>query len=209
MKFGLSEAKIAKFDKITEKYEEIDPVQTIKETEISVEAALNKETEKSLFGNSEAALRAFTQEMKEERDELCDKLYVLMRLYDREFADIRLPHNLQMRITREQLEEDMSDDKKWLIWFQIEALKIDNYTEMRDYEAAVLHEFNKIELRTKFVMLAIAKRFKLAEIGCGLIDGQVVYNYKTEDLEHELSDDDDLTNEIRKQVEKRFHCKLK
>lgn len=209
MRFGLSEAKIAKFDKITEKYEEIDPVHTIKETEISAEAALNKETEKSLFGNSEAALRALTQEMKEERDALCDKLYVMMRLYDREFADIQLPHNLQMRITREQLEADMSDDKKWLVWFQIEALKIDNYTEMRDYETAVLYEFNKIELRTKFVMLAIAKRFKLAEIGCGLIDGQVVYNYKTEDLEHELSGDDDFTNEIRKQVEKRFHSKLK
>lgn len=209
MKFGLSEAKIAKFDKITEKYEEIDPVLAIKGMEISAEVTLNKETEKSLFGNSEAALRALTQEMKEEHDALCDKLYVLMRLYDRKFADIQLPHNLQMRITREQLEADMSDDKKWLIWFPIEALKIDNYTEMRDYEAAVLHEFNKIELRTKFVMLTIAKRFKLAEIGCGLIDGQVVYNYKTEDLEHELSGDDDLTNEIRRQVEKRFHCKLK
>lgn len=209
MKFGLSDIKIAKFDKITEKYEEIDPVRVIKGMEFSAEVALNKETEKSLFGNSEAALRALTQEMKEERDALCDKLYVLMRLYDREFTDIQLPHNLQMRITREQLEADMSDDKKWLIWFPIEALKIDNYTEMRDYEAAVLHEFNKIELRTKFVMLAIAKRFKLAEIGCGLIDGQVVYNYKTEDLEHELSGNDDFTNEIRKQVEKRFHCKLK
>ena len=209
MKFGLSDIKIAKFDKITEKYEEIDPVRVIKGMEFSAEVALNKETEKSLFGNSEAALRALTQEMKEERDALCDKLYVLMRLYDREFTDIQLPHNLQMRITREQLEADMSDDKKWLIWFPIEALKIDNYTEMSDYEAAVLHEFNKIELRTKFVMLAIAKRFKLAEIGCGLIDGQVVYNYKTEDLEHELSGNDDFTNEIRKQVEKRFHCKLK
>ena len=209
MKFGLSDIKIAKSDKITEKYEEIDPVRVIKGMEFSAEVALNKEAGKSLFGNSEAALRALTQEMKEERDALCDKLYVLMRLYDREFTDIQLPHNLQMRITREQLEADMSDDKKWLIWFPIEALKIDNYTEMRDYEAAVLHEFNKIELRTKFVMLAIAKRFKLAEIGCGLIDGQVVYNYKTEDLEHELSGNDDFTNEIRKQVEKRFHCKLK
>lgn len=209
MRFGLSEAKIASFDEITGTYKEIDPVQAIKETEISAEAALNKETEKSLFGNSEAALRALTREMKEEHDALCNKLYILMRLYDREFADIQLPHNLQMRITREQLEADMSDDEKWLIWFRIEALKIDNYTEMRDYEAAVLYEFNKIELRTKFVMLAIAKRFKLAEVGCGLIDGQVVYNYKTEDLEHELSGDDDFTNEIREQVEKRFHCKLK
>ena len=209
MRFGLSEAKIANFDEITGTYKEIDLVQAIKETEISADVELNKETKKSLFGNSEAALRTLMQEMKEEKDALCNKLYVLMRLYDREFADIQLPHNLQMRITREQLEADMSDDKKWLVRFQIEALKIDNYTETRDYEAAVLHEFNKIELRTKFVMLAIAKRFKLAEIGCGLIDGQVVYNYKTEDLEHELSGDDDFTNEIRKQVEKRFHCKLK
>ena len=209
MRFGLSEVKIANFDKITGTYKEIDPVQAIKETEISADVELNKETKKSLFGNSEAALRALMQEMKEENDALCNKLYVLMRLYDREFADIQLPHNLQMRITREQLEADMSDDKKWLVRFQIEAFKIDNYTETRDYEAAVLHEFNKIELRTKFVMLAIAKRFKLAEIGCGLIDGQVVYNYKTEDLEHELSGDDDFTNEVRKQVEKRFHCKLK
>ena len=209
MKFSLSEVKIANFDKTTGTYKEIDPVQAIKETEISAECTLNKETEKSLFGNSEAALRALTQEMKEEHDALCNKLYVLMRFYDREFADIQLPHNLQMRITREQLEADMSDDEKWLAWFRIEALKIDNYTEMRDYEAAVLHEFNKIELRTKFVMLAIAKRFKLAEIGCGLIDGQVVYNYKTEDLEHELSSDDDFTNEIRQQVENRFKCKLK
>lgn len=209
MRFGLSDIKIAKFDKITEKYEEIDHVRVIKGMEFSAEVALNKETEKSLFGNSEAALRALTQELKEERDALCDKLYVMMRLYDRKFADIQLHHNLQMRITREQLEADMSDDEKLLIWVQIEALKIDNYTEMRDYEAAVLHEFNKIELRTKFVMLAIAKRFKLAEIGFGLIDRQVVYNYKTEDLEHELSGDDDFTNEIRKQVEKRFHCKLK
>lgn len=61
MKFGLSEAKIAKFDKITEKYEEIDPVLAIKGMEISAEVTLNKETEKSLFGNSEAALRTLTQ----------------------------------------------------------------------------------------------------------------------------------------------------
>lgn len=70
MRFGLSEAKIAKFDKITEKYEEIDPVRVIKGMEFSAEVALNKETEKSLFGNNEAALRALTQEMKEEYDDM-------------------------------------------------------------------------------------------------------------------------------------------
>lgn len=212
MKFGLSEAKIASFDEITGTYKEIDPVQAIKETEVSVECGpLNKETEKTLFGSGsgEAALNAIQQEMIEEFNALYHNLYILMRLYNREFADIQLPHNLHLRITREQIESEISEDGRWLIWPQIEALRINGYTERRDYEAAVLHEFNKIELRTKFVMLAIAKKFKLAEIGCGLIDGQVVYNYKTEDLEHELSGDDDLTNEIRERVEKRFHCKLR
>nr|DAI39330.1 MAG TPA: hypothetical protein [Caudoviricetes sp.] len=210
----LGKMKFAKFDKETGKYKEIDPVniltKPVTKTEISAETTLNKETEKSLFGNSEEALSALQQELKEESDAIRGQLRVLMRLYDKKYVDLRLPpHGLRLRITREQLERNLSDVEKCLLWVQVESLRIDNYTEKYSYEAAVMREFKKVELRTKFVMLAIAKRFGLLEIGCGRINGQVIWYYKVDELEQELSGDDDLTNEVREQVEKRFHCKLK
>lgn len=210
----LGKMKFAKFDKETGKYKEIDPVniltKPVTKTEISADVTLNKETEKLLFGNSEGALSALQQELKEECDAIRNKLRVLMRLYDKEYVDLRLPpHGLRLRITREQLERNLSDVEKCLLWVQVESLRIDNYTEKCNYEAAVMREFKRVELRTKFVMLAIAKRFGLLEIGCGRINGQVIWYYKVDELEQELSGDDDFTNEVREQVEKRFHCKLK
>lgn len=210
----LGKMKFAKLDKETGKYKEIAPVNIltmpVTKTEISADVTLNKETEKSLFGNSEEALSALQQELKEESDAIRGQLRVLMRLYDKKYVDLRLPpHGLRLRITREQLERNLSDVEKCLLWVQVESLRIDNYTEKYSYEAAVMREFKKVELRTKFVMLAIAKRFGLLEIGCGRINGQVIWYYKVDELEQELSGDDDLTNEVREQVEKRFHCKLK
>lgn len=210
----LGKMKFAKFDKETGKYKEIDPVniltKPVAKTEISADVTLNKETEKLLFGNSEEALSALQQELKEECDAIRNKLRVLMRLYDNEYVDLRLPpHGLRLRITREQLEANMSDFEKCMMLIQVESLRIDNYTEKCNYEAAVMREFKKAELRTKFVMLAIAKRFGLLEIGCGRINGQVIWYYKVDELQQELSGDDDFTNEVREQVEKRFHCKLK
>lgn len=210
----LGKMKFAKFDKETGKYKEIDPVniltKPVTKTEISAEVTLNKETEKSLFGNSEEALGMLQQELKEESDAIRNELRVLMRLYDKEYVDLRLPpHGLRLRITREQLEANMSDDEKYLLWVQVEALRIDRYTERCNYEAAVMRECMEVELRTKFVMLAIAKRFGLSEIGCGRINGHVIWYYKVDELEQELSGDDDFTNEVREQVEKRHHCKLK
>lgn len=210
----LGKMKFAKFDKETGKYKELDPVNIltmpVTKTEISADVTLNKETEKSLFGNSEEALSALQQELKEESDAIRGQLRVLMRLYDKKYVDLRLPpHGLRLRITREQLERNLSDVEKCLLWVQVESLRIDNYTEKYSYEAAVMREFKKVELRTKFVMLAIAKRFGLLEIGCGRINGQVIWYYKVNELEQELSGNDDFTNEVREQVEKRFHCKLK
>lgn len=214
----LEKIKIAEFDRETGEYKEIDPVniltKPVTKTEISAETTLNKETEKSLFGNSEeslsAPLSALQQELKEESAAIRNKLRVLMRLYDKEYVDLRLPpHGLRLRITREQLEANMSDLEKDMLWIQVEALRIARYTEECNYEAAVMREFKKVELRTKFVMLAIAKKFGLLEIGCGRINGQVIWYYKVDELEQELSGDDDFTNEVREQVEKRFHCKLK
>lgn len=210
----LGKMKFATFDKETGKYKEIDPVniltKPVTKTEISADVTLNKETEKLLFGNSEEALSALQQELKEECDAIRNKLRVLMRLYDKEYVDLLLPpHGLRLRITREQLERNLSDAEKCLLWVQVESLRIDNYTEKCNYEAAVMREFKKVELRTKFVMLAIAKRFGLLEIGCGRINGQVIWYYKVDELEQEMSGDDDFTNEVREQVEKRFHCKLK
>lgn len=214
----LGKIKFAKFDKETGKYKEIDPVniltKPVTKTEISADVTLNKEAEKLLFGNSEEALSAplsaLQQELKEESDAIRNKLRVLMRLYDKEYVDLRLPpHGLRLRITREQLERNLSDVEKCMLLVQVESLRIDNYTEECNYEAAVMREFKEVELRTKFVMLAIAKRFGLSEIGCGRINGQVIWYYKVDELEQELSGDDDFTNEVREQVEKRFHCKLK
>lgn len=214
----LGKMKFAELDKETGKYKEIDHVniltKPVTKTEISADVTLNKETEKLLFGNSEEALSeplsALQQELKEEPDAIRNKLRVLMRLYDKEYVDLRLPpHGLRLRITREQLEANMSDLEKDILWIQVEALRIARYTEACNYEAAVMREFKKTELRTKFVMLAIAKRFGLLEIGCGRINGQVIWYYKVDELEQELSGDDDFTNEVREQVEKRFHCKLK
>lgn len=214
----LGKMKFAKFDKETGKYTEIDPVniltKPVTKTEISADVTLNKETEKLLFGNSEEALSAplsaLQQELKEEYDAIRNKLRVLMRLYDKKYVDLRLPpHGLRLRITREQLEANMSDLEKDMLWIQVEALRIARYTEECNYEAAVMREFKKVELRTKFVMLAIAKRFGLLEIGCGRINGQVIWYYKVDELEQELSGNDDFTNEVREQVEKRFLCKLK
>lgn len=213
----LGKIKFAKFDKETGEHKEIDPVniltKPVTKTEISADVTLNKEAEKLLFGNSEEALSAplsaLQQELKEESDAIRNELRVLMRLYDKEYADLRLPHGLRLRITREQLERNLSDVEKCLMWVQVESLRIDNYTEKCNYEAAVMREFKEVELRTKFVMLAIAKRFGLSEIGCGRINGQVIWYYKVDELEQELSGDDDFTNEVREQVEKRFHCKLK
>ena len=210
----LGKIKVAEFDKETGKYKEIDPVniltKPVTKTEISAEVTLNKEAEKSLFGNSEEALGMLQQELKEESDAIRNELRVLMRLYDKEYVDLRLPpHGLRLRITREQLERNLSDVEKCLLWVQVEALRIDNYTEKCNYEAAVMREFKEVELRTKFVMLAIAKRFGLLEIGYGRINGHVIWYYKVDELEQELSGDDDFTNEVREQVEKRFHCKLK
>lgn len=210
----LGKMKFAKFDKETGKYKELDPVNIltmpVTKTEISADVTLNKETEKSLFGNSEEALSALQQELKEESDTIRGQLRVLMRLYDKKYVDLRLPpHGLRLRITREQLERNLSDVEKCLLWVQVESLRIDNYTEKYSYEAAVMREFKEVELRTKFVMLAIAKRFGLLEIGCGRINGQVIWYYKVNELEQELSGNDDFTNEVREQVEKRFHCKLK
>lgn len=210
----LGKMKFAKFDKETGKYKELDPVNIltmpVTKTEISADVTLNKETEKSLFGNSEEALSALQQELKEESDAIRGQLRVLMRLYDKKYVDLRLPpHGLRLRITREQLERNLSDVEKCLLWVQVESLRIDNYTEKYSYEAAVMREFKKVELRTKFVMLAIAKRFGLLDIGCGRINGQVIWYYKVNELEQELSGNDDFTNEVREQVEKRFHCKLK
>lgn len=209
----LGKMKFAKFNKETGEYKEIDPVniltKPVTKTEISAEVTLNKETEKSLFGNSEEALDMLQQELKEESDAIRNGLCVLMRLYDKEYADLRLPHGLRLRITREQLERNMSDVEKYLLWVRVESLRIDRYTEKCNYEAAVLREFMEAELRTKFVMLAIAKKFGLLEIGCGRINGHVIWYYKVDELEQELSGDDDFTNEVREQVEKRHHCKLK
>lgn len=215
----LGKIKVAEFDKETGKYKEIDPVnmltKPVTKTEISADVALNKETEKLLFGNSEEALSTLQQELKEEYDAIRNELRVLMRLYDKKYADLRLPdclklpHDLRLRITREQLEANMSDTEKCMLWTQVEALRIARYTERCNYEAAVMRESMEAELRTKFVMLAIAKRFGLSEIGCGRINGQVIWYYKVDELEQELSGDDDFTNEVREQVEKRHHCKLK
>lgn len=214
----LEKIKIAEFDRETGEYKEIDPVniltKPVTKTEISADVTLNKETEKLLFGNSEEALSAplsaLQQELKEESDAIRNKLRVLMRLYDKEYVDLRLPpHGLRLRITREQLEANMSDLEKDMLWIQVEALRIARYTEECNYEAAVMREFKKVELRTKFVMLAIAKRFGLLEIGCGRINGHVIWYYKVDELEQELSGNDDFTNEVREQVEKRFLCKLK
>ena len=214
----LGKLKFAELDKETGKYKEIDHVniltKPVTKTEISADVTLNKETEKLLFGNSEEALSAplsaLQQELKEESDAIRNKLRVLMRLYDKEYVYLRLPpHGLRLRITREQSERNLSDVEKCLLWVQVESLRIDNYTEKCNYEAAVMREFKEVELRTKFVMLAIAKRFGLSEIGCGRINGQVIWYYKVDELEQELSGDDDFTNEVREQVEKRFHCKLK
>ena len=202
----LGKIKVAEFDKETGKYKEIDPVniltKPVTKTEISADVTLNKETEK--------ALGMLQQELKEESDAIRNELRVLMRLYDKEYVDLRLPpHGMRLRITREQLERNLSDVEKCLLWVQVESLRTGNYTEKCNYEAAVMREFKKVELRTKFVMLAIAKKFGLLEIGCGRINGQVIWYYKVDELEQELSGDDDFTNEVREQVEKRFHCKLK
>lgn len=210
----LGKLKFAKFfDKETGKYKEIDHVniltKPVTKTEISADVTLNKETEKLLFGNSEEALSALQQELKEESDAVRSELCALMRLYDKKYADLRLPHGLRLRITREQLEANMSNFEKCMLQIQMEALRIDHYTEKHNYEEAILLELKAVELRTKFVMLAIAKRFGLLEIGCGRINGQVIWYYKVDELEQELSGDDDFTNEVREQVEKRFHCKLK
>lgn len=197
----LEKIKIAEFDRETGEYKEIDPVniltKPVTKTEISADVTLNKETEKLLFGNSEEALSAplsaLQQELKEESDAIRNKLRVLMRLYDKEYVDLRLPpHGLRLRITREQLEANMSDLEKGMLWIQVEALRIARYTEECNYEAAVMREFKKVELRTKFVMLAIAKRFGLLEIGCGRINGHVIWYYKVDELEQELSGNDAL-----------------
>lgn len=103
----------------------------------------------------------------------------------------------------------MSNFEKCMLQIQMEALRIDHYTEKHNYEEAILLELKAVELRTKFVMLAIAKRFGLLEIGCGRINDQVIWYYKVEELEQELSGDDDFTNKVREQVESRFRCKLK
>lgn len=105
----LGKMKFAKLDKETGKYKEIAPVNIltmpVTKTEISADVTLNKETEKLLFGNSEEALSAplsaLQQELKEESDAIRNKLRVLMRLYDKEYVDLRLPpHGLRLRITR-------------------------------------------------------------------------------------------------------------
>lgn len=120
----LGKIKFAKFDKETGKYKEIDPVniltKPVTKTEISADVTLNKEAKKLLFGNSEEALSAplsaLQQELKEESDAIRNRLRVLMRLYDKEYVDLRLPpHGLRLRITREQLERNLSDVLKALL----------------------------------------------------------------------------------------------
>lgn len=191
MRFGLSEAKIAKFDEITGTYKAIDPVQAIKETEISAECVLDERALHRVAPYDEVS-EAIDAEYQEALDAFRSSLYAFMRLYQQDSVDMELPHNLELHTTAEELWNQMSEPYRERARNQICCGSIIFMRDKDLFEDVVRTKFNIYEKQFKCEILEIMEKYNISEIHMKLADGFKNWNPTREQLTEETSNDREI-----------------
>ena len=207
MRIGLSKAKIANFDEITGTYKEIDPVQAIKETEISAECVLDEESAKALYhrASSNEVFKALDAEYKEARDAFRSSLYALMRLYQQDSVDMELPHNLELHTTAEELWNQMSEPYRERAERRIRNGRGFLCIYDRDsFEYAVETDFAVKEKQFKSEILDIMEKYDISEIHMELAGTFKQWNPTREQLEREYTEDRRALCHLRKQMGRKY-----
>lgn len=202
MKFSLSEAKIAEFDEITGTYKEIDPVQAIKETEISAECVLDERALRALHRGApyDEVSEAIDAEYQEALDAFHSNLYALMRLYQQDLVDMELPHNLVLHTTAEQLWSQMSESYRERAEKQMRRGSIICMNDRDLFEDAVRTRFNVNEKQFKSEILDIMEKYNLSEIHMDLACGLKTWNPTREQLEQGFTESDRALYRLKKQM---------
>ena len=202
MRFGLSEVKIAKFDEITGTYKEIDPVQAIKETEISAECVLDERALRALHRVApyDEVSEAIDAEYQEALDAFRSNLYALMRLYQQDSVDMELPHTLELHTTAEALWNQMSEPYRERAEKQMRRGSIICMNDRDLFEDAVRTRFNVNEKQFKSEILDIMEKYNLSEMHMDLAGGLKTWNPTREQLERECTEDRRALCHLRKQM---------
>lgn len=201
MRFGLSEAKIANFDKTTGTYREIDPVQAIKETEISAECVLDERALRALHRgvSYDEVSEALDTEYQEAIDAFCSSLYALMHVYCQDSVNMELPHSLELHATAEQLWAQMSEPYRSRANRQIHAA-IYHIDDRELFEDAVRTRFYVNEEQFKSEILDIMEKYDISEIHMELAGTFKQWNPTREQLEREYTEDRRALCHLRKQM---------
>lgn len=230
MRFGLSEAKIAKFNEETGEYKEAGMTDIMsshyKAAEVSAESdnigGAQENTTlilQMLYGGYtgqhtgnkkfDTVFDELFRSTKETNEEFQKDLYRLMILHNVNSVDINLENNIRIFVTRGKLRELIGEVDANIIEKLVKNLLQSGYMIMDDFKTDVRYSADVMITKQKFAALAIMKKYNLTDIGFKYSPEDKLSTIKMAQLENELSEESLFMDSMRSEAEIKYHIKLK